>query len=318
MKVHQLPITIVIPVLNEEQTIDSLLQSLEQQTAQPSEILFVDGGSIDSTLSIIKEYKKIRVHQLPKSNRSQARNYGIKKASSEIIIVTDAGCIPKNDWLEKITAPLLIEYADVVAGFYDTNPQNQFEEIVSNVTSVRPWNFDEKTFLPSSRSLAFTKKVWKEVKGYPEELNTCEDLVFAERLKKSAKKWVVKKEAQVIWKQPKTLTSLMEKVTNYALGDLEAEYERHTKKIRSAMWRIGILLGLGLPLLFVPFSMIKFFGIGLFVLYIIGCWMKHRIVIKSITYFVYAPLIQFAVDVALFQAWLEYQFARASKSPFSH
>ena len=39
-------------------------------------------------------------------------------------------------------------------------------------------DIDPQTFLPSSRSIAFTKEAWAAVGGYPEWLDYCEDLLF--------------------------------------------------------------------------------------------------------------------------------------------
>lgn len=322
MKKNQIPVTTVISVLNEESSIVHLLNGLEEQTVDPSEVIIVDGGSTDSTLRLLHEYQKqnlnLKILSLTKANRSQARNAGIERAKTEVIVVTDAGCVPKPNWLEKITQPFFdAPKTEVVAGFYDPDPQNQFEEIVANVTSIRPWNFDQETFLPSSRSVAFTKTIWRKVGKYSEKLSHNEDLPFAESLKKSSKHWKVVKDAQVIWRQPTSISELMSKLQRYALGDLESGHERHSQKIRAAVWRIAALFAFAFPLFFMQWIWAWLIGIGFFCLYIFGTWIKHRRALRNPSYFFLAPVIQLAVDVALVQGWIEYYLARASKSPFS-
>lgn len=301
-------VSVVVTTFNEEKTIIPLLDSLQNQSLHPTEVVIVDAGSTDETVSTIEEFVsknsqlQISIVHYPNSNRSQARNKGIQLAESPILAVTDAGCIPKKQWLEKLITPFEDKNTEVVAGFYDPDVRNTFQNIAANVTSTREWNFDAETYLPSSRSIAFTKGIWQRVEGYPEQLNYCEDLVFAEKLKKEAKGWKIVQDAQVLWPQPKTLSELRDKVFHYATGDLEAKYERHTTKINSALWRIIILLCVAFPLMFSQNLYLRLSGIALFGLYIFGSLWKHRKVITSPFSIVFIPFVQITVDMALIQA----------------
>lgn len=301
--------SVVITVLNEEKTIHSLLRALFSQSLQSTEVLIIDGGSTDETVRLIKtfqrKYKNLQLILRPGFNRSQARNVGITEARCDVIAVTDAGCIPKKDWLEKIVSPFYEDVgADVVAGYYDALPKTFWQSVSEEYLTVLPKNFDTKTFLPSSRSLAFRKSLWKKVGGYPEELDTCEDLIFAERLKTESKCWIVQKDAQVIWEQPRSLSEIRDKVYHYALGDLQAGYERHVRKIKSAVWRVAILLGFAFPLFFTTFSFARIVGLGLFTLYFAGAMTKHWRLLRFPQSFILLPVIQIAIDAALLQAWV--------------
>ena len=67
------PVTVVIPALNEEQTIAPLLDALLAGTRQPDEIVVSDGGSTDSTRDIVARYAERGV-RLPRLRG--ARFYG--------------------------------------------------------------------------------------------------------------------------------------------------------------------------------------------------------------------------------------------------
>ena len=74
----------VIPVLNEEKHIKKCLDSLLSQT-MPVQILVVDGGSTDNTLSILEEYgSQIQVLNNPDKRVSQARNLALNKIEDNV------------------------------------------------------------------------------------------------------------------------------------------------------------------------------------------------------------------------------------------
>lgn len=311
---------VVIPILNEAKSIDSLIEGLVNQTLSPTEVILVDGGSKDGTIEKLKNWQEkklpfdLNLIEEKGANRSVARNIGIKHAKTEIIALTDAGCVPKKDWLEKLIKPFdEDEKTEVVAGFYDPDPKNWWEDMLADYTSTRSWNFNPENFLPSSRSLAITKEIWKKVDGYPEELNTCEDLIFAERLRKKAKHWKVVKDAQVIWNQPKTLGELSHKIHGYALGDLEAKYERHVSKIYAAMWRLIVLICVAVPAAFLGQPIMRMLGLGLFALYIVGSIAKHPRMLKYPLAFLALPVLQLTVDAALVQALMYHKMSAKYK-----
>lgn len=228
-------ISIVITVLNEEHTIKGLLDALVSGSQKPYEIILVDGGSTDDTVKRAKKYRNIHIF-VKKGNIAKGRNYGIEKSGGEIIAVTDAGCIPSNDWLEKLTAPFKEnKKVDVVAGFYDMKYGSAFEEAVSSFIGITARRFNPETFMPSARSVAFKKSVWKSVGGYPEHLErTGEDTLFNFNLVKSGAVFTSRKDARVLWIiNIKTPQSAFWKIFNYAKGDAQANILWHPKQALS-------------------------------------------------------------------------------------
>ena len=184
----KLKVTLITTVKNEQYTIESFLESIKSQVKKPDEVIIVDGGSNDKTIEKIKSYES-KIQNLKiikkKGNRSVGRNTAIKKSLNQIIAVTDVGCILDKNWLEKIIQPFTDESIDVVSGFYKPKTHGVFEKCLATYTCTMEDKLDKKNFLPSSRSIAFRKKAWEKIKGYPEYLDTCEDLVFAKNLKKA-------------------------------------------------------------------------------------------------------------------------------------
>lgn len=104
------PVSIVIPVLNEIETLQHLFRGLECQTLRPKEIIFVDAGSLDGSREVISEWWKIRgwegtACRIIRRNGAlpgAARNAGIEEAGEEWVAFLDAGIVPEPDWLYRL------------------------------------------------------------------------------------------------------------------------------------------------------------------------------------------------------------------------
>ncbi len=98
-----LKFSIVIPSYNEGEDIKLSIESAINQTYKNKEILVVD-DSIDDTSSIIEEYKNKKVSLLkgPAKGCCGARNFGIRNASGDVIVLLNADVVLSPDFLEKI------------------------------------------------------------------------------------------------------------------------------------------------------------------------------------------------------------------------
>lgn len=98
-----LTISVVIPAYNEEENIGRLLDALQRQTRIPDEVIVVDDGSNDGTVEIVSTYSSgVTLIEGPHEGVNAARHKGTLKARSDIVVQTDADCIPPRDWIEKI------------------------------------------------------------------------------------------------------------------------------------------------------------------------------------------------------------------------
>lgn len=85
-------VSIVVPVLNEERTLEIVLSKLNLLNLQPyglsKEIIVVDGGSQDGSLEVIKNKGYIRYFKLPKeiNGRGAALRYGSRHARGNIVV----------------------------------------------------------------------------------------------------------------------------------------------------------------------------------------------------------------------------------------
>ncbi|MDE6370003.1 MAG: glycosyltransferase family 2 protein [Duncaniella sp.] len=79
-------ITVVIPVYNRAHTLPRTLRSIDRQTISPARIILVDNGSIDSSLSIAREWAATRpdvtVLSEPRRGACAARNRGLAEVNT--------------------------------------------------------------------------------------------------------------------------------------------------------------------------------------------------------------------------------------------
>jgi len=295
-------ISLITTVLNEEKNIVEFIKSVKNQSILPDEVIITDGGSKDETVltinKLIKEYKKLNIKLIiKKGNRSIGRNLAIKNAKYQLIAVTDVGCIPDKNWIKNIIEPFSDPGIDVVSGFYKPTYKNIFQRCLSTYTSTMPDKVDKESFLPSSRSVAFRKSAWKKVKGYPEYLDTCEDLIFDKKIKDNGFKFNFQKNAFVYWPQRKNIKEAYIQFFNYAKGDGMARYFRPNTPFLYLRYLTALYL------LFLAFIMksleLNVFIILCFLGYIFWSILKNYKYVKKEKAFIYLPILQFASDFAV-------------------
>ena len=110
-------LSVIIPVYNLEKYIDKCLDSLLVQTYSNLEIIVVNDGSTDKSLSILNEYKKkdSRIQIIDKQNEgvSKARLDGMKRATGQYIGFVDGDDIVEEDMFELLMNNAIKYNADI-------------------------------------------------------------------------------------------------------------------------------------------------------------------------------------------------------------
>lgn len=291
-------ISLITTVFNEEDTIKLLFDSILEQSFLPDEIIVVDGRSTDNTKKLIAKYK-LRISNLriitKKGNRAVGRNEAIKHVTGNIIVCSDSGNVLDKNWLENITKPFKDKKTDVVAGYYKGLPKNIFQKCLIPYVLVMPDKVDPNNFLPATRSMAFTKKIWEKVGGFDEKYSHNEDYVFANKLKKAGVRIVFEKDAIVNWIPRNSYKEAFLMFFRFALGDAEARIFRPKVIIIFARYVLGLLLFL-LAVRYHSLSLLIVFGIFSYILWSI--WKNYKYC-KSIQAFYYLPLLQLTSDIAV-------------------
>jgi glycosyltransferase involved in cell wall biosynthesis len=104
--------SVVVPV-RADPRVRRLLSALAAQTVPRDsyEVIVIENGSADLA-DVDGAYGFTRYTHLDQANSAAARNTGLRMARGHYLLLTDADCVPRPDWIGRITAALSTgEYA---------------------------------------------------------------------------------------------------------------------------------------------------------------------------------------------------------------
>ena len=184
-------ISVVIPVLNEEKTLPSLLSALASQTLQPNEIFFIDAGSTDQSKEIIRSWTKLCLTEAnvilidnPSGMPGANRNIGVQNASpSNWIAFIDAGITPKKNWLSSLVQTAESENAKTVFGRCKFKSYSAFQTAVCALS----YGCTSKPVMPNS---LFHPDIFLETAAglFRGDLRAAEDTLWLSKLDSIAPK----------------------------------------------------------------------------------------------------------------------------------
>jgi len=179
-------ISIIIPLFNKELFIKQTLLSVLNQTFSDFEIIIINDGSTDNSVSIINDLddKRITLYTTKNKGVSHARNYGISKANSDLIAFLDADDLWDSNHLDNLYS-LYTSFPK--CGLYATNYNKQFfngRKINTHFNGVSKDHFGiiENYFSASTiDSIAWTsavmipKKTFMSIGEFDEEMRSGQD-----------------------------------------------------------------------------------------------------------------------------------------------
>ena len=172
-------ISIIIPVLNEAAIIQSTLENL---LSYPDvEIIVVDGGSQDNTLSIARTagVKTIVVS----GGRSAQMNAGAKAAKANILLFLHVDTNLPHNFVELIIQTL--KQPKIIAGAFELGIEGEDRSLrwIEALVKMR----SHLLLLPyGDQAIFITKQVFIEVGGFP-QIPIMEDFELVQRLKRRGK-----------------------------------------------------------------------------------------------------------------------------------
>lgn len=190
MKEAQGPVilSIIIPTFNSERTLEQCLQAVRSSFYQDRELIVVDDGSKDKTVSIAEKYAGLVVSQGKHQGRSYARKSGIEKAKGEILVFIDSDVVIKQDTLTTIADYFSVHpEVDALTGLLSKEHPNadyfsQYKNLYMNYTFSRL--LERVNFLYGS--LFAVRR--RALIPYGHEVKIADDTEFGQRLTAEGKR----------------------------------------------------------------------------------------------------------------------------------
>jgi cellulose synthase/poly-beta-1,6-N-acetylglucosamine synthase-like glycosyltransferase len=229
-------LSVIVPAYNEAKNITNCLKSLSNQTypQEQYEIIVVDDGSTDQTPTLVQNFPGIRLIRQENQGPAAARNRGVQQARGEIVIFTDADCIPLPDWIAEMVRPFQ-QNPEIVAvkGAYETRQrgwtprfvQLEFEDKYDKLKKQRFIDFID------TYAAAYRRQIFLQAGGFSLDfhLPSAEDAELGFRIANKGYKMVFNPQARVIHLHPQSPQSYLRKKYLFAYWRLFAALKNPNK-----------------------------------------------------------------------------------------
>ena len=213
-------LSIVIRAFNEVQHIGRLLYGITQQTYHNPEVVLVDSGSTDKTLSIAAQYPVKVVHIQPEAfTFGRSLNMGIAASSGDLVVITSAHCYPLYpDWLEQLTKPFSNAQVSLCYGKQRGGKKNHYSEHQffrkyfpdhSVLQQAHPYSHNANA--------AIRRQLW-EKHPYDEDLTGLEDLAWSSWVLETGYEIAYVAEAEVVHQHNETYQQVYKRYKREAIA----------------------------------------------------------------------------------------------------
>jgi len=170
-------ISLIIPVLNEENSIVKNIKTIENRILDPKncEIIIIDGQSTDQTFNLITANKNLKVYQSEKG-RGKQMNFGAQKATGDILYFLHIDSIPPLHFDHEILNAIKANHS-VGCFKMKFNHKHWWLFLAGWFTQ-----FNLKYFRGGDQSLFITKELFNKTGGFKEEAQIFEDYYFIRKL----------------------------------------------------------------------------------------------------------------------------------------
>lgn len=233
--------SVVVVVKNGERTIKQCLDSLfnQNQPIEQYEVIVVDGGSTDGTLSLVQDYP-IRLLIDVGGTIAHGRNVGVQAAEGDYIAFTDSDCVVQKDWLKVFFTELQNRTNVIAVG--GPNLVGEFDPPLSKVIGYMQETFVGSGGSPQSYALKeskyvcslancnvmYRKKVLLE-ENFDNTFNVGEDCELNYRLAQKGCSFLYFPNAFVWHSRPQSFRKFFKKMFSY--GDAMAKVSKKHKRL---------------------------------------------------------------------------------------
>ncbi|GAA0856492.1 glycosyltransferase [Aliiglaciecola litoralis] len=260
-------IALLMPSLNEEDSVALTLDSIFQSSRLPDEIIVADGGSSDRTLEIVQQYSdrgvELKIVKNPEVYAGAGRNRAFEVSNSDILMLMDFGNCAAPDWIEKMAVPFEQDPdMDFVSGAFLPQSQSDFEHVVAcilyhsnslmgKIPLAELMKQMPKDHSPGALSLAISRTMWEKLDGMPGWLRAAEDKLFGRKMMTFKPRYCLLPDAKISHHMRSTSWQVFEQMKVYSRGNLRTRLvHKHVAKIM--LMYIGLLISIPFIINFPP------------------------------------------------------------------
>ena len=213
-------ISVIVPARNEEINIPVLLRALQQQT-YPSgsfEVIVADDFSTDNTTTEVKVFpmKNLTVVQpvgdACSTSKKKAIDEGVRHSRGELIVCTDADCIPQPEWLQRIGELYKTTDANFIAAPVKFSCNNKLVETFQALDFLTLQGITAASVgsgfhsMCNGANLAYRKTSFNEVNGFEgvDHIATGDDMLLMYKIWRKApdRVFYLKQKEAIVTTQP--------------------------------------------------------------------------------------------------------------------
>jgi glycosyltransferase involved in cell wall biosynthesis len=174
----RLSLTVVIPALNEERRLPSLLAKLESQTRRPQQIIVADAHSTDRTRELAEKAGALVVDG---GRPAVGRNAGAAVATGDLLLFLDADDDPDPDWIERAVAEFVDRGLVVASTILEPIEHDATSEFSCDMVNAYLQLMQYVQPHAPGFCILVRREVHERIGGFDESLALAEDHDYAQR-----------------------------------------------------------------------------------------------------------------------------------------
>lgn len=181
------PVSVIICAKNESENLNNFLPSILEQEHSNFEVVLINDTSSDDTLKVIEEFaqkdSRLKIVNVENNeafwgNKKYALTLGIKAASNEILLFTDADCKPvSKHWITEMSSQITTTKTIILGyGAYNKVKNSFLNKLIrfeTVYTAIQYFSFAKigMPYMGVGRNLAYTKTDFFNANGFVNHMN---------------------------------------------------------------------------------------------------------------------------------------------------
>lgn len=182
-----IPVSVIVCAKNEAENLKNFLPSIINQDFPNFEIVLINDMSNDNTLEVMQDFKSqyqnikivdVKTHDAFWGNKKYALTLGIKAASHNFLLFTDADCKPlSNKWIKEMSSQFSRDKTIVLGyGGYSKIKNSLLNKLLrfeTLLTAIQYFSYTKigLPYMGVGRNLAYTKEIFFSTNGFMSHMN---------------------------------------------------------------------------------------------------------------------------------------------------